>query len=144
MSIGYRSAAIFFFIWGISAIFTAIIELEDNPGNVAGSAAGFEGFINRIGNPENISVTDPNLGYQAIQDQTTAGTVMEYGKMSVGWLKFLGKSFVLDSPIWSGWAAPIRYILITMAAPFMMIITLQVASMVSNFIGGIFGRASVR
>lgn len=139
MSITFRSSGIFFFMWAIMAMVTAVIELQDDPSAVGGSSTAFENFVNRTANPEEINVGDPNVGYQATNP---VSTVVSYGKMAAGWLTFMAQAAMLQSPIWEGWTAPIRYGLMALSAPFLMSITFAVAGMFAGFVGGIFGRSA--
>jgi len=126
------------FIWGILALVTAVIELEDNPSNAGGSASAFESFINSSINSEEVAISDPNVGYQATNP---ISTVVSYGKTSAGYLTFMVKSAMLDSPIWEGWTQVIRFIIMGMSAPFIFYVTINIMGMLAGFIGGIFGRA---
>ena len=126
------------FIWGILALVTAVIELEDNPSNAGGSASAFESFINSSINSEEVAISDPNVGYQATKP---ISTVVSYGKTSAGYLTFMVKSAMLDSPIWEGWTQVIRFIIMGMSAPFIFYVTINIMGMLAGFIGGIFGRA---
>jgi len=139
LSITFKASSVFFLMWSIMAIVTAVVELEDDPADAGGSATAFENFINRTANPEEINVGDPNVGYQATNP---ISTVVSYGKMAAGWLTFMAQAAMLQSPIWEGWLAFPRYILMALSAPFLMSITFAVAGMFAGFIGGIFGRAA--
>ena len=139
MSITFKASSIFFFMWAILAMVSAVIELQYDPSDIGGSSSAFESFVNRTANPEEVNITDPNVGYQSTNP---VSTVVSYGKMAAGWLQFMAKAAMLDSPIFEGWTQPIRYILMALSAPFLMSITLSVASMFAGFVGGIFGRAA--
>ncbi len=137
MSITYKTSGVFVFIWATLAMVTAVIELEDSPANTT-YGNNYEQYINRTANPEEINMSDPNVGYQATNP---ISTVVSYGKMAGGWLTFMAKSAMLDSPIWESWSQPLRYFLMAMSAPYLMFITISVAGMLVNAIGGLFGRA---
>lgn len=139
MNVGFRASGVIFFMWAMLAMVTAIVELQDSPSDVAGSASSFQSFVNTVGNPQEVGLTDPVVGFQATNP---VSAVLQIGTLAGSWFKFLTQSFLLQSSIWEGWTAPIRYGIMVMSAPFLLSITLTLTQMFANFFGGIFGRAT--
>ncbi len=134
----YKISALFFILWGMLAMITTIVELESSPGDVAGSTSDFQTFANTVANPEQVSIDQATVGGST---NPISGT-WQFAKQSGQWLAFMARSMMLQSPIWEGWTQPIRYGIMLISIPYLFHVTIQMAGLASNFLGGIFGRVT--
>ena len=101
----YKVSAMMFVLWGMLAMVTTIVELENSPTSVGGSTANFESFANTIANPDQVGISDASLGDATNPIAGGWGFI----KQGAGWVTFMARSLLLQSPIWEGWTQPIRY-----------------------------------
>lgn len=129
---GYHISAWFVVLWGVLAVITAVVELDDAP------SGDFSDFANTVANPEEVTIDQPTVGVGS----NPLSTAISYGKLAAGWLIFMGRAAALQSSIWEAWTAPIRYAVMLFSIPFIWGVAKEVMSLFSNFVGGIFGRTS--
>lgn len=52
----YKISAMMFVLWGMLAMVTAIVTLEQDQSDVGGSSAAFQSLANTSANPDNVSI----------------------------------------------------------------------------------------
>lgn len=122
------------FPYAIAVLLTAAMTLDND---ISNSSPDFAGFVNRAANPEEITVDQPTIG-----TSNPISTALSYVKTTTGWLGFLARAVALQGPIWEPWTAPIRFLILVLAGPALLMFTIQLAQALSFFIGGIFGRVA--
>ena len=125
----YGTIAFFAFLWMAAAVITAAVEREADPANVPGSTASFENLTNTVYSSEELSVDRPATG-----GSNPVSAAYSFAKTAGGWATYLFRAAALDSPIWEGWAAPIRYGLLILQLPMLLLLALEGAKVLSGFI----------
>lgn len=120
------------FPYAIAVLLTAVMTLDNDV-----SGTDFAGFVDRAVNPEEITVDQPTIG-----TANPISTAISFVKTTTGWLGFLARAVALQGPIWEPWTAPIRFLILVLAGPALLMFTIQLAQALSFFIGGIFGRVA--
>ena len=134
----YKLAAFFILLWATLGLITAVYELNSDVGSVPGAGENVLGFVNRAGRAEEIQVDQPTVGTGG--NPISVG--ISYANLAKDWLVFMGRAALLQSSIWEPWTAPIRWPIAIMGLVFLFIVAKEMLSSITNFIGGIFGRAT--
>lgn len=125
----YRLLVIFFLLWAGSAIVTGAVTLSSDPASASGSGSDFENFTNSVYNSEEIQVDRP-----VATGNNPVSSAISFGNAATGWASFLFKSAALYSPIWEGWATPIRYLILILQIPMILLVAFEGAKVLSGFI----------
>lgn len=135
----YRVSTLMFILWGILATVTMVTTLESSPNAVGGSTGDFQQFANLAGNPDVVGIDEATLGSSEGGIAGGIAAAWDFAKLAVGWMTFIARSMLLQSPIWEGWTQPIRYAIMLISIPYLLHVTTVFASAASNMIGGIAG-----
>lgn len=131
----YKVSAMMFILWGMLAMITTVVELENSNADTGGSSASFQQLANAASNPDQVNIDQATIGGAT---NPISGT-WDMAKQAAGWLGFMAGALMLQSPIWEGWTQPIRYLIMLISIPYMFHVTITLASAATNFLGGIFG-----
>jgi len=136
MQVPFKISMLMFILWGMLAMITLTLEMETDPDQVGGSAAGFQDLANAAANPDQVNIDQATIGGST----NPIASTWNFAKQAAGWVSFIARSLMLQSDIWEPWAQPIRYGIMLLSIPYMLHITGAFASSATNFLGGIFGR----
>lgn len=117
-----------------------VISLESAPGAVGGSTADFQEFANIIGNPDVVGIDTATIGQSSGGVSGAVSGTWDFVKMSAGWMTFMARAMMLQSPIWDDWTQSIRWAILLLAIPYFFHVTTVFLSSATNMIGGIAGR----
>ena len=129
----YKISALMFILWGMLAAVTMIVELENDQSAVGGSTQNFESLANTVANPDQVGLSDVTLG----DDTSVIGGTWDFIKQGKDWVLFMGRSLMLQSPIWEGWTQPVRWAIMLISIPYMLHVIVVMMSAATNMIGGI-------
>jgi len=129
----YGVMAFFALIWMGASVVTGAVEGSD-PSDTGGSSQAFEDLVNTTFATEELKVDRPVGGGIAGAIGRAISTTASFGKSAVGWVGDLFNAATLNSPIWEGWAAPIRYVILALQLPLLILIGFEGAKVVSGFI----------
>lgn len=132
----YKVSAMMFILWGMLAAVTMVVELENDQSALSGSTADFENFANTIANPDSVGINEVSLGQLGDGNNPIAGA-WDFVKQAVGWVTFMARSMLLQSPIWEGWTQPIRWAIMLISIPYMFHVVTIMMGAATNMIGGI-------
>ena len=129
----YKISTLMFILWGMLAAVTMIVSLDNSASSVGGSTASFQSLANTVANPQAVGLDEVTLG-----DATNpiSGGI-EFVQMAVGWVVFIARSLMLQSPIWEGWTQPIRWGIMLISLPYMWHVTTVMMGAMTNMSGGI-------
>lgn len=125
----YKVLALFFMLWMAAGMITAAVERQADPSDVEGSTSDFQDFGNTIYAGEELKLDRP-----VAAGDNPVSAALSFGNTAAGWVTFMFKSAALDSPIWEGWAAPIRYAILVLQIPLLLLLLLEGARVLSGFI----------
>lgn len=125
----YKVLAFFFIIWMAAGAITAAVERTSGPGEVAGSSADFQDFGNTI-----YAGQETKLDRPIASGNDPIAAAWSFGNTAAGWVTFMFKSAALSSPIWEGWAAPIRYTILVLQIPMLLLLLMDGVRILSGFI----------
>lgn len=125
----YKLLAFFMLIWMAAAVVTGAVERAADPSEVAGSTADFEALANNVYGGEELEVDRP-----VASGGNPVSAAISFGNTAVGWVNFLIRAAALDSPIWEGWATPIRYGILVCQVPMLLLLFLEGAKVLSGYI----------
>lgn len=124
----YGVFGFFIALWALSALITGAVT--GTPANVSaagGSSQAFEDSVNSVFNGQEF---EANVSTSS--NPVSAAT--SFGTTAVDWVKFIFNSAALNSPIWEGWATPIRWMILVFQLPFLIMLLLEGAKILSGFI----------
>ncbi len=129
-----------FILWGMLALITMVVSLEESPAAVGGSTADFQEFANLAGNPDVVGIDTATIGESSGGVAGAVSGVWDFTKQAAGWMTFFARSLMLQSPIWEDWTQSIRWAIMLISIPYFLHVTTVFLSSASAMIGGIAGR----
>lgn len=127
--INYKMLMFFcLFVWGGAALVTGAVT-SSQPGDAGGSAQSVQDFGNTV-----FAGQEARLDRPVATGNNPVSAALSFGNAAVGWVTFLFNSATLDSPIWEGWAQPIRWTILLLQLPMLLLLTLEGARILSGFI----------
>ena len=136
----YRISALMFLLWGMLALVTMVVSLEESPSAVGGSTGDFQEFANLAGNPDVIGIDSATIGQSSGGISGAISGVWDFTKQAAGWMSFFARSLLLQSPIWEDWTQSIRWAIMLISIPYFLHVTTVFLSAATNMLGGIAGR----
>lgn len=125
----YGILAFFALIWMGSAVITAAVETVPDPSDATGSAD-FESLQNSVFATEELTGDRPVVS----SDTGVISASWSIAKTSVGYVGDMFRAASLSSSIWEGWALPIRYVILTLQLPMLLLLALEGAKVLSGFV----------
>lgn len=129
----YKVSALMFILWGLLAAVTMVVTLDTDSSSVGGSTENFTSLADTIVNPDTVGISDATIG----DDTSIVGGTWDFVKQAVGWVGFMFRSMMLQSPIWESWTQPIRWGIMLISIPYGFHVVTVMMSTASNMIGGI-------
>ena len=137
MNVSYRLITMFTIPWAVMAILNALMNLSVRPAaGSSGEAA--ESFINTIANPSQVAVDQPTIGTGG----AGLGGLWSAANLAIDWLVFLANAAALNHSFFEGQLVMVRYLLLAMTAPLLFVLAAGFAGIMTNMIGGVFGRVA--
>ena len=106
----YKISGMFFILWAALAFFSATAMLESDFADGGVSSEAFSDLVDATGNPQSLTLDNPTLGGSGVP---LVGQIPIIGD-AIGWIVFISKAALLQSPIWEGWTAPFRVLIIVL------------------------------
>lgn len=125
----YGTFAFFIAIWAIAAVITGAVTLNTDPASAGGSSAAFESLADNVFDAEELQIDEPK---NSSRDPISAA--FSFAKSAVGQVTFIFQSAMLQSEIWEGWASWIRYGILALQLPFLILLLMEGAKILSGFI----------
>ena len=123
--ITYDNTVKFMLIWVFMGFLTGISLMQSG-----GDDAAFD-LVNQSLTAEQIAIDQPSLG-----GTNPVSAALGFAGTSLSWVDFLVKSASLQAPWWEGWAQPIRAILVTLGAAYVMALIWEGLKTLAQFVPG--------
>ena len=121
--------AFFFMVWAVAAVLTASISVAADPSDVSGSSADFETFGNTVYSSEELELDRP-----VASGSNPVSAAFSFANTATDWVTYLFRSAALSHPMWEGWATGIRYFILVLQIPMLLLILFEGAKVLSGFI----------
>lgn len=112
-----------------AAVVTGAIEQEPDPSAVGGSTESFADLTNSVFASEEVKIDRPISG-----GSNPVSAATSFASTAADTATHLFRSAALISPIWEGWAQPIRWGILVLQMPLVLLFALEGAKVLSGFI----------
>ena len=124
----YGLIGFFALLWMAAAVLTGAVT-QDDPSVAGGSSQSFEDFVGNTYEAQETQIDRPVTG-----GNTPISAALSYATAAVNWVTYLWNSASLSGPLWEGWAAPIRYTILVLQLPFLLLLLFEGAKILGGFI----------
>lgn len=112
-----------------AAVVTGAVEQESDPSAIGGSTGSFADVTNSVYAGEEVTIDRPISG-----GSNPVSAATSFATTATSTATHLFKAAALNSPIWEGWAQPIRWGILVLQMPLILLFALEGAKVLSGFI----------
>ena len=128
-----------FILWGMLALITMVVSLDESPSSVGGSTGDFQQFANLAGNPDVVGIDSATIGESSGGVAGVISGAWDFVKLAGSWMTFFARSLLLQSAIWEDWTQSIRWAIMLISIPYFLHVTTVFLSAATNMLSGLGG-----